>query len=108
MTFAEPAFLLGLLLVPLALLAQAASRHRARNHAVRFPAVSTLKLAAGTVPAWRRYLPPALALAALAALGTYAVHGLFRTYIDLEKVAVPFWASLGVLAALQRDVEPQS
>ncbi len=49
-----------------------------------------------------------LALAALAALGTYAVHGLFRTYIDLEKVAVPFWASLGVLAALQREVEPQS
>jgi Ca-activated chloride channel family protein len=67
-TFAEPAFLLGLLLVPLALLAQTASRHRARNHAVRFPAVSTLKLAVGTVPAWRRYLPPALALAALAAL----------------------------------------
>jgi Ca-activated chloride channel family protein len=67
MSFAEPAFLLALLLVPLALLAQAASRRRARNHAVRFPAVSTLKLAVGTVP-WRRHVPTALALAALTAL----------------------------------------
>jgi hypothetical protein len=43
-----------------------------------------------------------IALAILGGLGTYAVHGLFRTYIDLEKVAVPFWASLGALAALER------
>lgn len=41
-----------------------------------------------------------IALAVLGGLGTYAVHGLFRTYVDLEKVAVPFWSSLGVLAAL--------
>jgi putative inorganic carbon (HCO3(-)) transporter len=41
-----------------------------------------------------------VALAVLGGLGTYAVHGLFRTYIDLEKVAVPFWSCLGVLAAL--------
>ena len=41
-----------------------------------------------------------LALAVLAGLGTWWIHGLFRTYIDLEKVAVPFWASLGVLAAV--------
>jgi len=43
-----------------------------------------------------------IVLAVLGGLGTYAVHGLFRTYIDLEKVAIPFWASLGVLAALGR------
>ncbi len=41
-----------------------------------------------------------ISLAILAGLGTYVIHGFFRTYIDLEKVAVPFWASLGVLAAL--------
>jgi O-antigen ligase len=46
-----------------------------------------------------------LALAALAGLGTYVLHGLFRTYIDLEKVAIPFWASLGALAAMRRPVE---
>jgi putative inorganic carbon (HCO3(-)) transporter len=45
-----------------------------------------------------------VALAVLGGLGTYAVHGLFRTYIDLEKVAIPFWASLGALAALGRRV----
>ena len=35
---------------------------------MRFTAVPALKLAAGAVPAWRRHLPAALALAALAAL----------------------------------------
>jgi putative inorganic carbon (HCO3(-)) transporter len=45
-----------------------------------------------------------IALAVLGGLGTYAVHGLFRTYIDLEKVAIPFWASLGALAALVRRI----
>ncbi|HXF59505.1 MAG TPA: O-antigen ligase family protein [Candidatus Saccharimonadales bacterium] len=46
-----------------------------------------------------------VALAILGGLGTYFVHGLFRTYIDLEKVAVPFWASLGVLAALAMNLD---
>ncbi len=35
---------------------------------MRFTAVSTLRLAAGTTPSWQRYLPGALALAAIAAL----------------------------------------
>ena len=46
----------------------------------------------------------ALSLAILAGLGTYVIHGLFRTYIDLEKVAVPFWAGLGVLAGMGRSL----
>ena len=68
MSFATPAWLLGLALVPLALLAYQASRRRGSRYAVRYTAVPTLKVAAGTVPAWRRHLPAALALAALAAL----------------------------------------
>ncbi len=68
MSFAAPTYLFGLLLLPLALLALAASRQRANRHAVRFTAVSTLKVAALTMPAWRRHIPAALALAALAAL----------------------------------------
>jgi Ca-activated chloride channel family protein len=67
-SFGAPLFLLGLLLVPLALVALRTSRRRATRYAVRFPAASTLKLAAGTVPAWRRHLPAAVALAAMAAL----------------------------------------
>ena len=68
MSFAASGWLLGLLLVPLAAAAYVASRRRAKRYAVRFTAVPALRAAAGTVPAWRRHLPAALALAALAAL----------------------------------------
>ncbi|MCW3004921.1 MAG: hypothetical protein JWQ20_4219 [Conexibacter sp.] len=68
MTFASPIWLLALLALPLAMLALWASRRRATRYAIRFPAASTLALAAGAVPAWRRYVPAALALAAMAAL----------------------------------------
>jgi Ca-activated chloride channel family protein len=68
MSFAAGAWLWALLLVPLAAVAYWASRQRAKRYAVRFTAVPALRLAAGTVPAWRRHLPAALALAALAAL----------------------------------------
>ena len=68
MSFASPVWLLGLALVPLALLAYQASRRRGSRYAVRFTAVPALKLAAAAVPAWRRHVPAALALAALAAL----------------------------------------
>jgi len=67
-SFASPLWLLGLALVPLALLAYDASRRRGSRYAVRYTAVPALKLAAGAVPAWRRHVPAALALAALAAL----------------------------------------
>ena len=46
-----------------------------------------------------------LSLALLAGLGTYVIHGLFRTYIDLEKVAVPLWAIFGAIAAMERTVD---
>lgn len=68
MTFANPLALLALLLVPLALAAHVAARRRATRYAIRFPATATLAAAVGVVPAWRRHLPAALALAALAAL----------------------------------------
>jgi Ca-activated chloride channel family protein len=67
-SFATPAWLFGLALVPLALLAYQASRRRGSRYAVRFTAVPALKAAAAVVPAWRRHVPAALALAALAAL----------------------------------------
>ena len=68
MSFAAPIFLLGLLLVPLGAMAYEASRRRTRRYAVRFPAARTLKLAAGSVPAWRTHLPAVAALAAMAVL----------------------------------------
>jgi Ca-activated chloride channel family protein len=70
MSFASPIWLAALALVPLALGASRVARRRARRYAVRFPAVSTLQLAAGggLGRSWRRRLPGAFALAAIAAL----------------------------------------
>jgi Ca-activated chloride channel family protein len=67
-SFASPIWLAALVLVPLAVAAYVLSRARARRYAVRFPAISTLRLAAATVPAWRRHVPAALLLAAATAL----------------------------------------
>jgi Ca-activated chloride channel family protein len=68
MSFADPLWLGLLALVPLAIAASALMRRRARRYAVRFPAVSTLQLAAGGGTSWRGRVPSALALAALASL----------------------------------------
>jgi Ca-activated chloride channel homolog len=68
MSFADPIFLIALVLGPLAVLAQILAVRRARRHAVRFTAIPALKLAVGAVPAWRRHLPAALAVAALTTL----------------------------------------
>ena len=68
MSVASPLWLLALLLIPLALLAQRLARSRARRYAIRFPAVATLKAAVGTTPSWRRHLPATLLLASIAAL----------------------------------------
>jgi Ca-activated chloride channel family protein len=68
MSFAAPIWLASLALVPLAMAASIAARRRARRYAVRFPAVSTVRLAVGTGTSWLRHLPAALALAAIAAL----------------------------------------
>jgi Ca-activated chloride channel family protein len=67
-TFAKPAFLAMLALVPIAIVALAVSRRRARRYAVRFTAAPSLKLAGAAVPVWRRYLPALAALAAITAL----------------------------------------
>jgi Ca-activated chloride channel homolog len=68
MRFDSPLWLLALLAVPALLGLLWLSRRRGRRYAVRFTAVSTLALAAGEVPLWRRWLPTALALAAVAVL----------------------------------------
>ena len=68
MSFSAPLWLLALGLVPAALAAYLATRRRARRYAIRFPAVATVREAVGAGPSWRRHLPPAFALAAVAAL----------------------------------------
>jgi Ca-activated chloride channel homolog len=68
-SFVSPAWLAALALIPAAIIASIVARRRARRYAIRFPAVSTLQLAAaGGGPAWHRWVPVALVLAAAAAL----------------------------------------
>jgi Ca-activated chloride channel family protein len=67
-SFASPAYLAALALVPLALAAYLFARRRRRRYAVRFPGVSTLASIVPVASAWRRRVPLALFLAALTAL----------------------------------------
>jgi Ca-activated chloride channel homolog len=68
MSFASPLWLLALAAVPAALAAYLQARRRAKRYAIRFTAVSILREAGDSTPSWRRHLPAALALAAIAAL----------------------------------------
>jgi Ca-activated chloride channel family protein len=65
-SFREPLFLIGLALVPLALVAYVLAQRRRRRYAVRYPGTALLATVAGR--AWGRHLPAALALLALAVL----------------------------------------
>ena len=105
MSFASPLFLLGLLLVPLGVLAYLASRRRAKRYAVRFTAAPTLKLAAGTIPAWRTHLPAAAALAALAVL-TIALAKPQRTVEVPSERATIMLVTDHSRSMLATDVEP--
>ena len=68
MSFTSPMWLAALALIPILIVAQVAARRRRRRYAIRFPAASTLALAAGPGTSWRRRLPAALALASIGAL----------------------------------------
>ncbi len=70
MTFASPSVLLALLAIPAVALLYAFAQRRRKRYVVRFTAVPVLAgvMAAGGVSRWRRHLPAALLLAALAAL----------------------------------------
>lgn len=88
MSFGSPLLLFALLLVPLALAAQVTARRRARRYAVRFPAAATLALAAGRTPAWRRHLPLALLLAAIAALALALAKPQRSVAVPVERASI--------------------
>src|SRR3954449_7396660 len=88
MTFREPLFLLGLLLVPLAAAAWVARRQHVRRYAIRFPAVSSAALAVGRTPAWRPWVPMALLLASLAALVVALAKPERTVAVPIEKATI--------------------
>jgi Ca-activated chloride channel homolog len=68
MSFADPLWLLALLAVPLLLGLHVLAGRRANRYAIRFPAIASLRIAAGGGLSWRRHIPVGLVLLALAAL----------------------------------------
>jgi Ca-activated chloride channel family protein len=68
MSFAWPAFLWGLLLVPVAGVLYLLAQRRRKRHAVRFTNLELLGNLIAHTPGWRRHLPPVLLLMALSAL----------------------------------------
>jgi len=68
MTFAQPFMLIALLGVPLAVLGYLYVQRRRSRYVVRFTNVDLLANLVPKTPAWRRHVPPALYVAAMAAL----------------------------------------
>ena len=68
MTFAQPFMLIALLGVPLAVLGYLYVQRRRSRYFVRFTNVDLLANLVPKAPAWRRHVPPALYVAAMAAL----------------------------------------
>jgi Ca-activated chloride channel homolog len=68
MSFGSALWLLALALVPAALAAYVGAQRRAKRYAIRFPAMAVLRAAGIAAPSWRRHVPAALLLGAIAAL----------------------------------------
>jgi Ca-activated chloride channel family protein len=68
MSFGAPIMLLALLAIPALVALQLTASRRRRRYAVRFTATSSLAAAAAMDGRWRRWLPAALLLCALAAM----------------------------------------
>jgi Ca-activated chloride channel family protein len=105
MSFASPFFLFGLALVPVAVGAYALARRRRRRYAVRYTGVPLLATLAGSQSAWRRRVPLALFLAALAALSAALARPQATVAVPLDGAAVVLVSDAsGSMEA--EDVEP--
>lgn len=105
MSFASPLYLVALALVPLALLAYVAGRRRARRYAVRFPGVPTLAPLLPRVSPWRRRVPLALFLAALAVLALALARPHATVAVPREQAAVVLVTDVS-RSMLATDVDP--
>ncbi len=88
MSFQAPLFLLGLVAVPLALLALWAARRRPAKYVIRFPATATLAAVVGRTGRARRIIPPALLSLSLAGLVTALARPEATVAVPIEKASV--------------------
>jgi Ca-activated chloride channel family protein len=104
-SFANPAWLLALLAIPALVLLTAARTRQRDRFAMRFPAAATLAAAAGAESTWRRWLPSALALLALAALLFGAARPQRSVRVALQEASIMLVTDhSGSMAA--QDVKP--
>jgi Ca-activated chloride channel homolog len=105
MSLGTPLALLGLLLIPLGVLALWLRSKRPRRDVVRFPAASTLQALVASEPRWPRYIAPALlALAILALSISFAKPERTVTVADRQASVMLVTDASGSMAAT--DVEP--
>jgi Ca-activated chloride channel homolog len=105
MTFASPAYLAALALVPLALAAYLVARRRRRRYAVRFPAVAVLAPLVPVASAWRRRIPLALFLAALTALALALARPQATVAVPREQASIVLVTDVS-RSMLADDVDP--
>ncbi|MDA0160178.1 VWA domain-containing protein [Solirubrobacter ginsenosidimutans] len=88
MSFQAPLFLIGLVAIPLALLALWAARRRPAKYVIRFPATATLAAVVGRTGRARRIIPPALLSLSLAGLVTALARPEATIAVPIEKASV--------------------
>ncbi|HZX55991.1 MAG TPA: BatA domain-containing protein, partial [Ilumatobacteraceae bacterium] len=88
MTFATPLALLSLLIVPLLLGGYLWQLRRQRRNAVRFSSVSLVRQAIPKRSRWRRHVPVALFLGAIAALAIGAARPRVTHDISINETSI--------------------
>jgi Ca-activated chloride channel family protein len=88
LSFQAPLFLIGLVAIPLALLALWAARRRPAKYVIRFPATATLAAVAGRTGRARRVIPPALLALSLAGLVTALARPEATIAVPVERASV--------------------
>ena len=105
MSFGEPILLAGLILVPLAALVYASLQSRKRREAASFANPALMPNLVTARPGWRRHLPPALLLLALAAM-VVALARPQRTVASPERAATVMMVTDISGSMNATDVEP--
>jgi Ca-activated chloride channel family protein len=105
MSFAWPLVLFSLFAVPVVVAGYVWSNRRRRRRAVRYSSVALIRAAAPARAAWRRHLPFALVLGALACLGVAGARPQARVDVPVAGAAVI--VALDVSGSMcATDVEP--